>query len=301
MIWGRAFNIFLFQKNMNKMSDNIRIILISIGVVIISSFVFYNCGASKEKKSAEVKNNQNVAAMNSKLELYKNKLGEITSSRASLALDLDRLESVNKELSERIKYAEHKVISLNKINLEFEKKYSDLSDDYNALCEICEIDKNRIRDGIYGDILSDSLSAFIIKWNLFNGPSDSLHFDISGATIFNGRIDTLRDMSGQDSFKISILNASNRLESIKFGLKVYSGIEYDEEKELYKSTVSTADSNVKLDVEGWISPDVFFREQKRWHIGPYVGIGIGIPLESGLIQIPNVNFGIGLTYSLFSF
>ena len=285
------------------MKENLKIIIGSIILILFCSIFFYKCGSSVSKTNAENKNNQNIAALTAELQTYKNSLNEITKSRASLAVEKEQLEKINNELGLRVRYAENKVLVLNKLNIDFEKKYSDLNDSYNSVCELCEIDKEKLRSGFYNGILNDSLSAFAIAWNLYNKKTENeLHFDILGETSFNGRIDTIQKKDGQDSFKITILNASTSLKSLKIGLKVFSGIEYDEKQKLYKSTVTCADTNIKLDVNGWIDPEIFYKEKKKWHLGPYVGVGVGIPLNSGTtVQFPNISVGFGITYSIIEF
>lgn len=276
---------------------NIFIFLIITIVICSLCYYFYNLG----KKTEYNITNQNIKALTGQIQTWKNKYDEIVFVKASLSLEYNELKLVNSDLAERIKDSENKVITLNKLYLQYFKNYEDALIDYVSLSKIYELEKLNIKDTIFSKFLNQKYPMYNIDWCLTNKSEENINFDINGQTFFNARIDTIKKANKEDSIKITMFNPCTKLKSMSLNIKLYSGVEYDKTEKVYKSVVYCKDPNIKFNIDGYIDQKLFYPEQKRFHIGPYIGIGIGIPFASEKIQIPNLNFGIGITYSIFSF
>lgn len=260
------------------------IILIILVLICVAYFIGGQVGRASRELELDI-SKQNIAALSEQVEVIKNENGELIFSKNALSMSVNELEKINAGLAAQIKASKNKVLSMSEIILTYEKNYSGLLEKYSSDVKVVKDDR------VSGKL---DTSEFDLSWHLKSNDIllREMQWDVSGAmnvTVF------------ADSGKIQIVRADNRLDNIKINLMVYSGLEYDTEKKLYKATVACADTNVRIGVSNWIDPETFFKKEKNWSIGIQAGIGVSGFDKNLKFTIPIFYIGIGISRNIFNF
>ena len=258
----------------------ILIILILIGVAY---FIGGQVGRASKQLEIDI-SRQNIAALSEQVEVIKNENGELLFSKNSLAMSVEELEKINAELAAQIKASKNKVLSMSEIILTYEKNYSGLLEKYNSDVKIVKDD--RVSDKLH-------TSEFHLNWQAMSNSVE----DVDLLWFVSGVMDVgvVADSGG-----IQLFRADNYIHKLKIDLKVYSSLEYDKDKKLFKGVVSCEDTNVRIGVSNWIDPETFFKKEKNWSVG--VQVGVGLCSDKNLnFTIPIFYIGFGISRNLWNF
>jgi len=262
---------------MSQLINNIKIIL-SVLLIIFILFSINQCKeVQKLKQDIEYQKNvakQNYAALNDSIEIYKSKSGLNTYGKPIAEMSPDELQKYLPELYARLKdeLGEVKIIWKTKI------EYRDTGSVKNA---IIQLDSNK----------------YALTYDYYS--KDSLLYIKSNNTFFVN-IDLI-DIK-QNKYFVNVKSGISTLEDISLKLDLTTGIK--KEGELYKIFVTPQNKNVIIsdlqgaDVSGLIMQQGTINKQKRWSIGPNVGVGVAIGNKSYCV---GVIVGVSLQYSLINF
>ena len=193
---------------------------------------------------------------------YKNKIDSIYVAKDLIEVDLNSINKYNKELKEEIKNLKEHPIIITKIETKFK-----------------EVDLEAITDSIKKDL---NQKYIFYNWHINQNP----YYQIEGSSYYSWM---------NDSIKTTINN-----------IRINSGIWLDLIEDGSKFTVIARSDNPYIDVSNINSAIIDLNSSnlikkkfdKKWSIGPYVGIGIGTYQEK--IR-PELQIGIGIQYSLWKF
>lgn len=257
--------------------------LIFLVIIVVAYVVGSRVGRASKQLELDI-SRQNVSALSEQVEIFKGENGELIFSKNALSMSVEELERVNAGLAAQIKASKNKVLSMSEIILTYEKNYAGLLEKYASDVKI-------VKD----DNVSDKLhtSEFDLIWQAKSNVVEVADLRWSVEGVMNVSVFA-------DSGKIHISRADNRLDNIKINLMVYSGLEYDMEKKLYKATVACADTNVRIGVSNWIDPETFFKKEKNFSIGLQAGIGLASD-KNLKFTMPIFYVGIGISRNIFNF
>ena len=250
--------------------------LVLLGVIaILLLFIFRQCESNSNLKSKIDIQNSNLVALNDSIRLQKNKAGEATYVIKTLLADKDNLILLNKKLKEELDKQKGKVVYLSNIaaktKVDTQYVYSYLS--------------------AYGN------NKFSLDWKY-----DSIFFP-----------DNYRKFSGNsfftvDTIKNKVIPGITRINEDEIGFSLVTGLR--EKNKSLEIFVTPKYPGMKITkIEGAVidpsKSDVLksMFPNKRFSVGPYVGIGIGSGIS--LTGKPRTgiffNIGMGIQYSLIKF
>lgn len=247
--------------------SNQRNILIIIIILLLVWFGFsYN-----KIKNLEVDLNiseQNKKALGDSLRVSKNKSGDLEYSKNILISEKGELKDLNKDLASELKKEKGKVSELNTIVASIKNKPNSVIEVTNTLIEY--------PDGTFG-----------LKWS----------YD----TIYDAN--NSRHLAGTSNFKLNDsipIALSTKITKDEINFKLVTGLrEKDGNIEIFARSDYPGFEVIQLDgaiIDPKNHPVIQkFTKKKKFHVGPYLGVGIG----TGLSIQPQI--GVGLTYSLISF
>jgi predicted RND superfamily exporter protein len=221
---------------------------------------------------------QNTKALTDSVRVGKTKNGQLESSINVLITEKGDLDKLSKNLADELKKEKGKVSELMSI-----------------LAHI------KLRDTIYieNKLIQYSNGVYGLKWDYdttFNAKNSR---SIAGESRFKqDTIKTIVNGVEKVEYKITPLNTSLFKDDIKFnlitGLREKDGnIEIFARSDYPNLTIS--------DLEGAIidpkNHPVMkkFTKNKKWGVGPYIGVGVGSDLKF------NLQVGLGITFSIFKF
>lgn len=248
----------------NKKGVSIKVqrnILLLILLFLGAKYMFD--GYSNLKVQLEI-SEQNQLALTDSIRVTENKYKELVFSKNTLIAQKGNLEDLNKDLANAVKRERGKVRSLNRIVSEVK---ADTVFTNNTLI--------LYKDGTNG-----------LSWNYDTIYDKNNERHISGISNFsidsNGNIRPLKTIISKDEFKFNLIT----------GLK-----EKDGNVEIFVRSDYPNFNVTKLDgaiIDPQNHPIIKkYQKNKRWGIGPYAGVGIGINSN----QIPNKDFGLGYNFS----
>ena len=237
---------------MNEKSLIIRIcerkdmILLAV-IAILFILLFRQCGQSSDLKTQLQIQSMNIDALHDSVRIEKNKAGEETYAKKLLLADKESLEKLNKDLGFELDKAKGKIIALEKIK-------------GKVTSEIQYVD-NKITVYPNGD--------YSLDWKFDTIYSEGNYKKFSGNSFF--KIDTITN---------KVNPGKTRINENEFGFSFVTGIrEKDKALEIF---VTPKYPGMKItDIEGAIidpsESDVLKKmfPNKKWAIGPFVGVGIG--------------------------
>ena len=276
------------NKILNFIKKNYKLIFIAAFLIVIA-LLMNQCSSTKrlknELKIEKQRGVQNMAALNDSVQIYKNKLGELTYSKPVAQMSIKELEKYFPELYKKLEaeLGEVKYIT----NTEIE--YINIGTVHNQVSEL-ENDFYSLNTEYYSDDSTTYLkssSTFYAK-TLFLNP-DSTKFDLK------------------------ITPGITTYEEIRFKFGLTTGIKKDIDG-IYRIFVVPDNNNFTVTSLEGADVSNFFQQAnvqnyKRWSVGIYAGVGVnynmwtadapGAPLSSPLGIGPSI--GIGIQYILFRF
>jgi hypothetical protein len=217
----------------------------------------------------------NLDALKDTVRVQKNKAGEATYVRKALLADKKSLEKLNKDLKDELDKQEGKVIVIERVVTE------------------TKVDTQYVNNFLssYGN------NKFSLDWKYDSTFSANNYRKFSGKSFFI--VDTLNN---------KVLPGITRIDQDEMGFSFVTGLrEKDKALEIFVTpkypgmTVTQIEGAVidpyKSDVLKKMFPN------KKFSLGPYVGVGIGagVGLNGKPIFGPVFNIGVGLQYSIIKF
>lgn len=249
--------------NINKQRNILVIITIIMCVLLL--FTVRSCNKLKTDLNIS---NQNILSLSDSVRITKNKVGDLEYSKGIIVSKKRDLENLNANLANELKKEKGKIYELNSYILSI---------------------KNKEGDTIY-------VNSTVVKYA--NG---EYGLDWVYDTIYDTK--NSRYISGISKFKLidsTIINSKTLItrDEIKFNL--VTGLR--EKNDLIEIFVRSDYPGFEaLEVDGAIidpkdNPIIKkFTVERKWHVGPYIGIGFNSNLK------PSVQIGVGIQYMIFKF
>jgi hypothetical protein len=262
------------ESLITKISKRKDILLIAV-IAILCLLLFRQCDSNLDLKSQIEIQNMNLDALKDTVRVQKNKAGEATYVRKTLLADKKSLEKLNKDLKDELDKQEGKVIVIERVVTE------------------TKVDTQYVNNFLssYGN------NKFSLDWKYDSTFSANNYRKFSGKSFFI--VDTLNN---------KVLPGITRIDQDEMGFSFVTGLrEKDKALEIFVTpkypgmTVTQIEGAVidpyKSDVLKKMFPN------KKFSLGPYVGVGVGagIGLNGKPIFGPVFNIGVGLQYSIIKF
>ena len=250
------------------------ILLLSI-VAILCLLLFRQCDSNLDLNSQLSIQNSNLDALKDSVRLQKNKAGEDTYVIKTLLADKGSLENLNKDLKDELDKQKGKVVFVEKVVTK------------------TKVDTHYVNNYVtlYGK------GKYSLDWKYDSTFSENNYRKFSGKSFFY--LDTNTN---------KIIPGSTRIDNDEFGFSLVTGLrEKDKSLEIF---VTPKYPGMKITkIEGAVidpyKSDVLKKmfPNKKFSLGPYVGVGIGAGygLNGTPIAGPVFNVGVGLQYSLIKF
>lgn len=229
----------------------------------------------KELQRQEQITNQNMAALNDSIKVYKNLLGQTSFSKPIAEMNAEDIKKYFPDLYNRLKAELGEV----KIIWKTQFVYKDTGSVVNA---IVKLDSNK----------------YALKYDYFSTDS-TLHIK-STNTFF---ADPILVDEKINKYSIVVKSGISTIDDMSLKLGFTTGIK--KEGDLYKIFITPSSEKVIItqiegaDVSNMINPPIPPSKNKRWSVGPYIGFGIVFGSDGKYVLGPGV--GISLQYSLFKF
>jgi hypothetical protein len=262
------------ESLITKISKRKDILLIAV-IAILCLLLFRQCDSNLDLKSQIEIQNMNLDALKDTVRVQKNKAGEATYVRKALLADKKSLEKLNKDLKDELDKQEGKVIVIERVVTE------------------TKVDTQYVNNFLssYGN------NKFSLDWKYDSTFSANNYRKFSGKSFFI--VDTLNN---------KVLPGITRIDQDEMGFSFVTGLrEKDKALEIFVTpkypgmTVTQIEGAVidpyKSDVLKKMFPN------KKFSLGPYVGVGVGagVGLNGNPIFGPVFNIGVGLQYSIIKF
>jgi len=262
------------ESLITKISKRKDILLIAV-IAILCLLLFRQCDSNLDLKSQIEIQNMNLDALKDTVRVQKNKAGEATYARKTLLADKKSLEKLNKDLKDELDKQEGKVIVIERVVTE------------------TKVDTQYVNNFLssYGN------NKFSLDWKYDSTFSSNNYRKFSGKSFFI--VDTLNN---------KVLPGITRIDQDEMGFSFVTGLrEKDKALEIFVTpkypgmTVTQIEGAVidpyKSDVLKKMFPN------KKFSLGPYVGVGVGagVGLNGNPIFGPVFNIGVGLQYSIIKF
>lgn len=252
-----------------------RDIVFLLGIAILVLLLMKQCNSNRDLKNQIDINNHNIDALNDTVRVEKDKLNREVYVKRTLLATNKNLEGLNSSLSSEVKSLKGKVIYLqsSKTKIEVDTQYID----------------NYIT--VYPD------NKYSLDWKFDTTYSEGNYRRFSGNSFFRIEKDT-----------DSIIPGKTRINHDEMGFSFITGLrEKDKSLEIF---VTPKYPGMKVtEIEGAVidpSKSVLLKKmfpEKRWGIGPQIGIGIGggYNINGTPAFGPMIYFGLGANYSLIRF
>lgn len=260
----------LLRNIKNKMNDLRRTYGLLATVIILLLILFFTCTRNNSLKNEVNIQNQNVQALTDSIRISEDKVGNLEHSKLILISDKNKLKNLNKELDNELKKTKGKVSQLSKIVAEFET--------------VKDVDTVYLTN----ELITYKKGKYGLKWEhdtIFD--SENSRF-ISGESKFRvdsmGKVTPLFTIINQDRIKFNLVQGL-REKGGKVEVFVKSDYPNFSVKELNSVIIDPHKHPVLKK----------FTKQKKFGVGPYIGVGITNKLE------PTIQVGVGVQYSIFKF
>ena len=243
--------------------------IIYIGIVIILLFLLKCSSDSNKNLEADlVLNNYNLGVMKDSAQVATLKYGEVSTQKTSLVSDLEDLEKYNDSLANRVKYLKKEldVKPITYVNY----KTRIIHDTTYLDSKVTQIDSNKFKVDFNNDTIYNEGNA-----RYFSG---KLYVTVDGDKIEVGDFTIDRDEMIIDA---EIVFSEKDGQIVVNVISSHPGFNAEQIE------------SVVLDPK--LHPELKKLNNKRFILGPYVGLGFGL---DGTIK-PQV--GIGLTYKIIRF
>lgn len=237
------------------------------GVAILFILLFRQCDKTASLKNASDLSALNIKALNDSMTVEKNKSGEVTYAKDMLLTSKKELESLNKDLAQELDKAKGTVIALQKVN------------------SIIKSDTVYIEN----TVTAYPNNSYGLNWAYDTTYSVGNYRKFSGSSFFT--IDTIRN---------SVTHGETKINQDEIGFSFVTGIrEKDKDLEIF---ITPKYPDMKItDIEGAIidpqKSDVLKKmfPNKRWSLGPYVGVGIGAGTGFDGKPVAGLIFNVGIS------
>lgn len=256
-----------------EISTNTFIIALLVGVIIL--LVKCNSDSRKDLKAQIIISQNNIQVLNDSVKYLEGKNGEFIAERGVLIADKKSLKELNSELYDKVNGLEKSIPNLKpKVVIDYKTKIEHdtiyISSDLKTVNDSSYI-VNFKKDTIYDENNSRSLAGEISIGLLADSISKFNNIEISDVKLTKDIVN---------------MNATLVLGTKDKNLKVWL-------ESNYPGFEASKIEAVTLDPS--IHPELKKLNNKKYSIGPYVGLGIG----QNLSLTPS--FGIGIQYSIFKF
>ena len=250
------------------------ILLIAV-IAVLCLLLFRQCDSNLDLKSQMSIQNTNLDALKDTVRVQKNKAGEDTYVIKTLLADKKSLEKLNKDLKEELDKQKGKVIVIERVVTE------------------TKVDTQYVNNYLssYGN------NKFSLDWKYDSTFSVNNYRKFSGKSFFT--VDTINN---------KVLPGITRIDQDEMGFSFVTGIrEKDKSLEIF---VTPKYPGMKItQIEGAIIDPAKSEAlktmfpNKKFSVGPYVGVGIGagVGINGSPIFGPVFNIGVGLQYSIIKF
>jgi hypothetical protein len=249
--------------NTDKQRNTLLIML--IGMSIILFFSLRSCSTNKNDLQIS---NQNNKALSDSVRVSKNKVGQLEASKNVLITEKNGLKELNADLASELKKEKGRVYELNKFILGIKNKPGDTIKITNTVIIY--------PNGEYG-----------LAW----------HHD----TIYSAN--NSRNIIGVSKFRLkdsTVIPTQTLITKDEINFSLVTGLrEKGDNLEIFIRSDYPGFNALNIDgaiIDPKKNP-VFnkYVVQKKWGVGPYLGVGIGSNLK------PSLQIGIGIHYSLLRF
>jgi hypothetical protein len=255
------------KNNKAKTATNI-LYLVTIAILIL--LLLKKCCSNNQQ---DILNAQNIAALNDTIRIEKNKAGEEMALRKSLVTTKENLEALNKNLYDEIKKIKGDVITIHDVQT------------------VLDVDTQYVNNTV--TVYADGNYSLDFKFDTTFSEGNYRKF--SGNSFFS-----------IDSISHKINPGNTRINEDEMGFSFVTGLrEKDGALEIFVNPkypdmkVTSIEGAVidpqKSDVLKSMFPD------KKWSVGPYLGVGIGAKVLGTPSFGPVINIGVGVQYSWWKF
>jgi len=262
------------ESLITKFSKRKDILLIAV-IAILCLLLFRQCDSNLDLKSQIEIQNMNLDALKDTVRIQKNKAGEATYVRKTLLADKKSLEKLNKDLKDELDKQKGKVIVIERVVTE------------------TKVDTQYVNNYLssYGN------NKFSLDWKYDSTFSVNNYRKFSGKSFFI--VDTINN---------KVLPGITRIDQDEMGFSFVTGLrEKDKALEIFVTpkypgmTVTQIEGAVIDPYKSEVLKKMF--PNKKFSVGPYVGVGIGagVGLNGSPIFGPVFNIGVGLQYSIIKF
>lgn len=255
-------------------------VFVYVVIIILILLFARQCKRGADLKRENIKKDQNVAAADSIINIYKNKNGELTAEKTIWILSEKELKEENKELYDLVKNQKGRIISLNTTVLKLEQDATILHDSINYL------------HATIGDAEQLNKTEWNLPWEL------QYTWDANNCDIFKGHtivdVDTNTNMV---THKNTLMDFRDSRIDLVFGEKVVDGKYNVFITSKYPGLTPKSmkgvfiDPNTNKDIKKLIG-------KKHWFTGFSLSIGI-TPTWDFIQKQPTIVIGPALGYSIY--
>lgn len=268
----------IIKKILSFLNSKIFIyIIIGLGVLIY----LRTCSVNSSLKDQNELNIQNITAVNDTIKTEREKNGNYKTSITGYKADSKELSKYNKELAQKVKEEEGKVITLNNTVLEITMDNKELKNTIDSFS--AKYDSKRRNDSVW-DL------AWEIPYMYDSIPADSLNYDV-----FNGNTSvTIRgNFSKEDLQSLTIHHDKTFLTNRYSKMTASFGQKYDKDGKIIVFINTKHPYITPALLEGVY---VDYPKKKHW----FQGIGVGPTVNVGITAAgkPGIFVGIGIHYNV---
>lgn len=242
-------------------------------IIFIILLLLKQCGSNRDLQSKIDFQNQNLAALQDTVRVQKNSAGEDMYVRKTLLTTKNNLEELNKKLYDELKKIKGDVITIHDVET------------------VVDIDTQYVENTV----------------TVYANGNYSLDFKFD--TVFSEG--NYRKLSGNSFFSVDstsrkVVPGQTRINEDEMGFSFSTGLrEKDGSLEIF---VSPKYPDMKItNIEGAIvdpkKSDILksMFPEKKWSVGPYIGVGLGAKVGGTPAFGPVINVGVGVQYSWWKF
>ena len=260
---------FSDTKRNNKRKD-----LFYLSVIVITILLLLKqCNGNRDLQAKIDYQNQNLAALQDTVRVQKNKAGEDMYVKKTLLATKNNLEELNKKLYDELKKVEGDVITIHDVET------------------VVKVDTQYVDNTVtvYAD------GNYSLDFKLDTVFSEGNYRKLSGNSFF-----------AIDSTSHNVIPGQTRINEDEMGFSFVTGLrEKDGSLEIF---VTPKYPDMKItNIEGAIvdphKSEVLKNmfPEKKWSVGPYLGVGLGAKVLGEPAFGPVINIGIGVQYSWWKF
>jgi len=250
-------------------------------VIILILLLAKQCQSNRDLKIDNKIKDQNIAAADTTIKIYKNKNGQLTAEKSIWILSEKELKKQNKSLYDQVNSQKGRIISLNNTILKLVQDTTLLLDSIRYLHEVI------------GKSEQISTDEWKLPW-LLTYNWDNTNYDIfKGYTI--AKIDTVKNSI--ENITTKMIYRESQID-LTFGEKVVNGKYAVYITTKYPGLSPKSMNGVLIDPNN--SPIKDLIKKEHWFQGFSIGIGI-TPTWDFIYQRPTIVIGPTLSYSIYNF